>query len=574
MSLCRPTLNQTAGLALALALSLAATAALAQDETEGSDATAQFVESVEVQIVNVDVWVTDRDGKPVTGLTQDDFVVRRDGEPVPITNFYAVDGGRAVAAPETAETEAQPPSSTPPLERRAPRPTLPPEHRLWLVAYIDNANIEPNHRRRVLPDLRTFLSRSQRDGHRVMVVSYDRSLEVRQPFTDDPTLIEQALDEIAGESGFAVVRLREQMQTVERIVDAHSEDEALAAARLYAETQLNEVQFTTRALEEMIDSLAGLPGRKVLLYVTSGVPMRAGEEMFQAVATKFDSSRAYAEIPRHDASRDFERIGRQATANRVAFITMDAHGFRPMRFGSAEYRGFITPGLRSTLESAEQATMQASLHLLAQETGGHAIVNRNETLPALEEAAVDFDTFYSLGISNPDATEGRFHRLKIEVKHGGVRVRHRQGYRTRGPDNRMIDLVRSSLLYRHEDNPLGLSVELGRPQRGEGGTYTVPIRLRIPLANVALVPVRDDRYEMRLKLYVGAVDERGDLSDIEVVPIGLRLAAEHVAAAKNESFLYTHGLLMKGGQQMIGLAIRDVYGGLASNLSQVVTIDG
>jgi hypothetical protein len=88
------------------------------------------------------------------------------------------------------------------------------------------------------------------------------------------------------------------------------------------------------------------------------------------------------------------------------------------------------------------------------------------------------------------------------------------------------------------------------------------------------VPVRDDRYEMRLKLYVGAVDERGDLSDIEVVPIGLRLAAEHVAAAKNESFLYTHGLLMKGGQQMIGLAIRDVYGGLASNLSQVVTIDG
>ena len=118
------------------------------------------------------------------------------------------------------------------------------------------------------------------------------------------------------------------------------------------------------------------------------------------VATKFpDTARRY-----------FERIGRQATANRVVFITMDARGFRPMSFGSAEYRGFVTPGLRSTMESAEQATMQAPLHMLAQETGGHAIVNRNEILPALQEAASGrnetgrfFAEFYMARIYSDDA---------------------------------------------------------------------------------------------------------------------------------------------------------------------------
>ena len=46
-------------------------------------------EKIEVSVVNVDVTVTDH-GKPVPGLTKDDFVVLEDGVPQALTNFYAV----------------------------------------------------------------------------------------------------------------------------------------------------------------------------------------------------------------------------------------------------------------------------------------------------------------------------------------------------------------------------------------------------------------------------------------------------------------------------------------------------
>ena len=56
-----------------------------------------FVESVDVNVVNVEVYVTDKEGNRVTGLTRDDFVLEVSDRPVAITNFYAVEDGRATA---------------------------------------------------------------------------------------------------------------------------------------------------------------------------------------------------------------------------------------------------------------------------------------------------------------------------------------------------------------------------------------------------------------------------------------------------------------------------------------------
>lgn len=542
------------------------TPAAAQPEAAGPDPAAPFVDTLSVEIVNVDVWVTDRQGQPVTGLTRDDFVVLRDHEPVEIANFYAVEGGRerggetpqplAVPAPEPAPPDA---------------PELLPEHRLWLIVYVDNFNIHPLHRKRVFPDLRYFLGSYLHEGDQAMVVSYDRSLKIRQPFTDDEQRLYAALDEIGDESGHAVVRWRERQETLKTISDARSQSQALAYARQYAESQMNEVVMTTRALRQLIDSLAGLPGRKALLYVTSGVPMLAGEEMFYAVASRYDASLAYAEIPRHDTTRDFERLGQYATANRVVFYTIDAGGLRGMIFGTAEFGSFMTPGLRSTLESTVIDNQQSSLRLLAQETGGRAILNRNELLPALSEAAADFRTFYSLGISNPAADGGRYHTIEVEVKRKGLEVRHRRGYRSKGIDDRMTESLRSALLYQHQANPLGVSAKWGRPQpASDGKNYILPVQLSIPLAGVVLLPTADGRYELRLRLFVGVVDARGDVSDIDAVPIGLRIAAEHVEAARSESFLYTHRLLIEKGRQKIGLAVLDYFGNESSILSRFV----
>ncbi|RMH23415.1 MAG: hypothetical protein D6696_00640, partial [Acidobacteria bacterium] len=44
-----------------------------------------FGEAIGVEVINLDVYVTDKSGRPVSGLSREDFELRVDGRPVEIT---------------------------------------------------------------------------------------------------------------------------------------------------------------------------------------------------------------------------------------------------------------------------------------------------------------------------------------------------------------------------------------------------------------------------------------------------------------------------------------------------------
>src|SRR5258707_6375411 len=75
-------------------------------------ADASFIDIVNVSVVNVDVYVTDKKGSAVTGLTKDDFELSENGRPVQITNFYSVTNGKATA-PGTETATAAPAVAAP-----------------------------------------------------------------------------------------------------------------------------------------------------------------------------------------------------------------------------------------------------------------------------------------------------------------------------------------------------------------------------------------------------------------------------------------------------------------------------
>ncbi len=564
---------------LLTALILIPSWAASQDEAEGPESTEPFVDVVDVDIVNIDVTVTDKQGNPVAGLGKDDFIVYQDRKPTEVTNFYAVSDGRP-AADAAADRAAIPP--VPEAGRDSPNPAaapsrfgVAPEHRLWLIVYIDNYNIDPLERNRIFPELERFIGRSLRTDAQAMLVTYNRSLEVRHPFTDDAPLLYEAMQELVDDSGFAVVRQREQAQTLHRIDKSKDPNQAMLYARQYAEEQMNSVQYTADALQRLIESLGGLPGRKALVHVSSGIPMLAGEEMFHAVAEKFDKTEAWAEIPRHDTTRTFENINRSANAHRVSFYTVDAAGLRGMRFGAAEYAGFVNPSLRSTLDSVVPENLQSSLRFMALETGGRAVLNTNRILPALEKAAQDFRSFYSLGIASTDSETGRYHEIEVKLadRRKGLRLRHRAGYRSKTTETRVQEHLRSALLYSHQMNPLAVKVTLGRAEpHGRDGNYLLPIQLSIPLRDVLLLPTEAGRHEVRLKLFVAAVGEDGGTSQIDSAPLGLRLANEHVEAAKGESLVHTHKLLLSPGRKKVGVAILDLFGRESSVVTESVQV--
>src|SRR5438270_10748277 len=75
----------------------------------------EVAESIEVRVVNVDVVVRDRAGKPVTGLTKADFEIFENGQKREITNLYEV-RALAPAALSATTTPAAPPVAASPAE--------------------------------------------------------------------------------------------------------------------------------------------------------------------------------------------------------------------------------------------------------------------------------------------------------------------------------------------------------------------------------------------------------------------------------------------------------------------------
>ncbi|MFP5286491.1 MAG: VWA domain-containing protein, partial [Thermoanaerobaculia bacterium] len=415
-------------------LLLSAGSALAQQKPAAPEAVDQDLgEIVNVNVVNVDVYVTDKSGKRIQGLTKDDFEVYENGKKVAITNFYAVEGGKAKMIgdePAPASEAGRPEPGRIPAQA-AP---LPEDQRLRLVVYIDNFNLHPFNRNRVMKELRAFLGQKLSRNDQVMLVSYDRSLKVRRPFTSDPGLINDALVELEKVSAHAVHHDSERRDALRNIEDARSVTEALGHARSYAQSTFNDLSFSIDAIKDLVGSLAGMPGRKAILYVSDGLQMIAGQDVYYAVQSKFgEQATGLTESMQYDTSRRLIELAATANANRVTFYTIDAAGLRVYSSISAEN---ATAGQGVYVDSIQISNLQAPLQMLAEKTGGVAIINANQVTPQLEKLAQDFGTYYSLGYTPPHYGDGRYYKIDVKVKQKGWQVRHREGYRDKSPDSR------------------------------------------------------------------------------------------------------------------------------------------
>lgn len=512
-----------------------------------------FVDTLEVAVVNVEVFVTDKKGNRVTGLTRDDFEIEEDGRRVEITNFYAVEGRRPMRE-EPAPAAPAAPAATPEAA-----PTLPEDQQLHLIVYIDNFNIEPLNRNRVFRDLRLFLADQIQVGDQVMLVSYDRSLKVRRPFTTDPHVVASALTELEKVTGWGQQRESDRRQALDRIQDAQSPSEALVWARGWAEEVNHNLRFTIDALKELVNSLAGLPGRKAVLYVSDGVPMVAGEDLFHAVQEKFAgaSTSAITESFSYNMSRQFTELTAQANASRITFYTLDAAGLRVASDFSAENRNVPISGV----DSVHTHNLQAPLRYIAQATGGIAILNTNRATPMLERVAEDFNTYYSLGYRAPEWGRGRYHKIDVKVKGGrGLVVRHREGYRDKTPDARMTDSTMSALHFPFARNPLSVDLGFGTQTARDDRFFVVAVEVLIPIGEIVLVP-HGETHEGRVRLFIAAIDDEGRTSPVQQMPVPISIPNDDVERAREQRYQYTASLLMRGGPHTVAVGVRDELGG-------------
>lgn len=547
----------------ALAIAQDAPSTESQTPTVGS-----FFGSVDVQVVNIAVHVTDKQGQPVTDLTLEDFELFEDGRPVAISDFYAVVDGRPVRKPESTDTPPAPqPEAQPPVTPDVQE--LPEDQRLYLVIYVDNFNLHPLSRRWVINGAKRFLTSYVTAEDRVLVISYDRDLKVRTPgFVSDRNVIEEALEEAAMVTAHAVNRDAERNRVLQEVDRANEPLFALNEVRGHADFVHNEMSFGIDAIRQAVNKVAGIDGRKAMLYISDGLPMMVGEDLFLAVSERFQDL-PNSEMFRYNMNRRFKELTAQANSAGVTLYTLDARGLHATQSQSAEFNYTNLLRSKALIDSTRDLNLQSTLIEMADDTGGQAILNTNALAPAFRRLQQDLRTYYSLGYQ-PATIDGRYHTLEVKVKRPGVKVRHRGGYRAKERQQRVREAAASALDFGLENNPLAAEMRFGRPVEGESDRFLVPVEIAVPLGRLTLVPAEGSHHG-RLQVLVGIRDPRGDTSGvIPQAPADLTIPDPEIERARQQKFVYEFTLEVEAKPQQIAVTVVDDYGTEVSHLNRAI----
>jgi len=343
---------------VALTLAIAGQVPAQDDLLVEVDPAALFQGRHEVNIGSVEVTVVDEKGKPVPGLLPNDFTLIVDGQPRAITN-YAEFGGQVeeTIIEEVVETADPPDVAAMAISKRTDDSRL-------LVIFVDCRNLSVFHRKLVLDRAEEFVRANVRPPGHAMVVTNDTYLRVVCPPTDDPVTVLRALGEFKGMGvvpgnirGFIRIAEDQIYELRRRGPSEIVRDQAMAVARMTAGQVDQSLARTVESLKTLFRSISGLQGRKAVLYISDGLPMTPGEELFRLIEALWGYSPALNELPSLQRGPLHEQLANHAVAANITLHTIDARGL--MSENTSHRRPVALPS--STATSSERVLRRSVL---------------------------------------------------------------------------------------------------------------------------------------------------------------------------------------------------------------------
>ncbi len=379
-----------------------------------------------VRRVRLDVIVTDAQGHPVTDLQVSDFHVAEDGKPQTVRQFeYYRDENAEAALPKR-------PSLPPHTFMNLPAA---PEHGPLMVVLYDVLNTHVGDQLDAHRQMVEFLKRSA--GRRIAIFALGDRLRLLQGFTSDPELIDRAMSDSStipqrSNLSYSPASGAEDLAKLKNGTDADKAVNEMAgklkemeATEESARIDLR-VDMTLDALMQIGRFLAGTPGRKNLIWYSGSFPA----QILSAPPTpqQQNDPEAFFRTARKVRNYD-DRI--KAAANylnsaEVAVYPIDARGLQTDSAFDASARS--TPG---TINSyfVSQAAGFATMDLIGEQTGGRAFYNTNGLEQALETAADEGSSYYSLVYAPTNAKyDGSVRRISVHLGHGNYHLAYRRSY--------------------------------------------------------------------------------------------------------------------------------------------------
>jgi VWFA-related protein len=416
--------------AFALALTMAGVMAQAQDQAKDQAQDQRRPDfTSRVELVTTDVVVRDNSGQFIADLKKDDFEVLEDGVPQKVVSFSLTHGGRSynIAAPPpapVAEGILLPPA----------RPATDAAGRIFFI-FVDDLHLDFRNTGRIRDLFKKISEELVHEGDMFGIVSTGPS-SIAIDLTYDRRRLAEAIKKISG-AGLAP----------KDILDVPEGQQGPPEVRHRAHVAFSTATDMMRQLEQVHNR------RKAFIYVSNGYDL----DPFAKTRAKNEAER-YGQLRNNVDNNDGSSSGDGSSvnpndptlrnsSNQFAFADLVSDLAEVTRAANRanttiytiDPRGLVGgPDLDEKIDMMEYLdyvrSSQDSLRVLADLTGGLAVVNQNDFTKALKRIDQETSDYYVVGYysSNPDPTKKR-RSIEVKVKRAGANVWNRTSYTLKAP---------------------------------------------------------------------------------------------------------------------------------------------
>ncbi len=380
---------------------------------------------VSTELVQTDVTVFDKAGKFVDGLKPEQFVLKVDGKEQAVTFFDRVTAGTADEDAQLAAARGIGRAKTVAMAGGASVKPL--DRGRTIIFFIDDLHLAADSLARTRKLLLRFIDDQTGQNDQVAITTASGQIGFLQQFTDDKTVLRAAvarlgLRNVAARDNERPAMSESQAAAIERndpdvlgfYVDfvireygpgtsrQSAENEARSRASRLLELSNDVAARTLSGLQSLMRTAAQLPGRKLAYFISDGFLL--------------DTNRS-------ETLDRLRRVTDAALRAGVVVYTLDARGLSTGGLYDASSEGTFDPtGRLSRGARNEIAETQDPLHLIADETGGRALLNTNALETAVVKALKETAVYYLLAwrpeqpTTAGDARRSKFRRLEVRVK--------------------------------------------------------------------------------------------------------------------------------------------------------------
>jgi VWFA-related protein len=475
-----------------VALSVALLAGQTQPTSTSTPVTATAPSStfkISTRLIQVNVIVHDKKGDPVTGLTKDQFTLFDQG-----SSEKEKSGSQRIVFFSDQCSSKQPDQSTgvaakaaalvgPNVFSNRPEEGATPAGSVTAILF-DSLNTDFLDTGFARGRVEKFLKGIQ-PADRVALYGLSTKLSVLQDFTGDADALAQALDRFKASenSETSATKFKESNISASPVGPSSTLDRVINDMNQQRSDVFmgGRVQATAAALEAVAKHLAGLPGRKNLIWVSGSFPINIGYFQQRLQGTRPE---------KEGFSKEVQAAARALSGANVAIYPVDARALTTLggvyNAATSPQIGAIQLQNHTRLPDSAPIRDIGTMQALADATGGRVFENTNDIEGAVRSAIDDSRCTYVLGYY-PDHNKwnGAFREIKLQLKRSGLDTRYRRGYVAfpEGPLDQNRAPLSAAIIVAGpiESSELGLTVQI-EPQVGPADAREIKAHLRFETA--------------------------------------------------------------------------------------------